>query len=134
MVKKAHSIQYYDQAKLFLLVLTLAQKVWSSIYPNSETNYAPRAPTPTRYRYFVQSSDVGSCLGTEDAFVQPTTELGKHREHSKLCESLVWRENIQLRATVMKSIQTTPLNRQMYLFCCNPNPRAQAGSSDHRQN
>lgn len=39
MVKNAHILQYYDRANLFLLVLMLAQKVWSSIYPNSETRY-----------------------------------------------------------------------------------------------
>lgn len=136
MVKNAHILQYYDRANLFLLVLTLAQKVWSSIYPNSETRYLRIQSTNANQvqvlRSVVRWLEVAMEPRTPSCNQLPCWESTANMHNCVNPEVL--RGNIQLRATVMKTMQTTPLNRQMYLFRCNPHPRAQAGSSDHRQN
>lgn len=91
MVKNAHILQYYDRANLYLLVLTLAQKGLEQYLSKSRdkllTHLEHQRQQGTGTSFSRQM--VGSCWGTENAFVQPTTVLGKHREHAQLCES--WR-------------------------------------------
>lgn len=81
----------------------------------------------------------GSCIETEDTFMQVTTVLRMLPEFMA-CE-LVWieilRQSIQLRDYSNTSYEndakttTEPTNVPV---CCNPKPRAQTGPSDHQQN